>query len=58
MGWMSCHPRQVKRGIPYGQALRMRRICNWEEIFEERMGEIWGYRVKRSFKTNKVNKQR
>ena len=31
-----CLPKHVKKGIPYGQALRYRRTCSSDEIFEER----------------------
>ena len=28
-----CHPTHVKKGIPYGQALRMKRICSTKETY-------------------------
>ena len=31
----SCHRNHVKNGIPYGQALRLRRICDSDEVFEK-----------------------
>ena len=31
----SCHPPHVKKGIPYGQALRLKRICDSEDKFEK-----------------------
>ena len=36
----SCHPRHVKQAIPYGQALRLKRICNSESKFDQRVGEL------------------
>ena len=48
----SCHPRHVKHGIPYGQALRIRRICNSDEVFERRLSELSEDFVKRGFKRN------
>ena len=38
LDYRSCHPKHVKMGIPYGQALRLRRICELDEVFEERLG--------------------
>ena len=53
----SCHPTHVKRGIPYGQALRMRRICDSDEVFKERLKELEGNLVKRGFKKNLIDEQ-
>ena len=39
----SCHPPHVKRGIPYGQGLRLKRICSSEEVFERRLGDLKGF---------------
>ena len=36
----SCHPGHTKKGIPYGQALRIRRICS-EDSFLKNNWEIW-----------------
>ena len=36
----SCHPSHVKKIIPYGQALRVRRICNSDEVFYKRLKEL------------------
>ena len=33
INYYSCHPRSCRRGIPYGQFLRLRRICSNEEDF-------------------------
>ena len=35
--YRSCHPKHVKMGMPYGQALRLRRICELVEVFEEKL---------------------
>ena len=52
----SCHPRHVKNGIPYGQSLRVRRICNSDEVFDKRLKELKGqfvnFRELRGFKKN------
>ena len=39
----SCHPPHVKRGIPYGQGLRLKRICSPEEVFERRLSDLKGF---------------
>ena len=33
----SCHPPHVKKGIPHGQALRLKRICDSEDKFEKKI---------------------
>ena len=33
INYYSCHPRSCRRGIPYGQFLRLRRICSIEDDF-------------------------
>ena len=53
----SCHPRHVKRGIPYGQALRLRRISDSEEMFEKRLKELRGHFTKRGLKKKLVDLQ-
>ena len=53
----SCHPKHVKKGIPYGQALSVRRICVSDEVFKERLTKRKGHLVKISFKRNFVDEQ-
>ena len=53
----SCHPRHVKQGIPYCQGLRIRRICDSDEIFEERLKELRGHFIKRGFESKVVDSQ-
>ena len=36
----SCHPGHTKKGIPYSQALRIRRICSEDRFFDDRVGEL------------------
>ena len=55
--YRSCHPKHVKMEIPYGQALRIRRICELDEVFEERLGELRRYLLKRGFGTEVVDDQ-
>ena len=53
----SCHPNSCKRGIPYGQALTIRRICSTDELFEKRAGEFCGYLIKRGYNPGYVRKE-
>ena len=41
--WNSCHPRSTKKGIPYSQALRLRRICSNPIDFTKRLHMLEGY---------------
>ena len=36
----SCHPRHCKTAIPYGQALRLRRICSEQDNLKKRCDEL------------------
>ena len=51
----SCHPNSCKKGIPFGQALRIRRICSKDAFFEKRAGELCGYLVRRGYNKHFVN---
>ena len=42
----SCHTKHCKTAIPYGQALRLRRICS-EENLQKRAEELTGYLLNR-----------
>ena len=53
----SCHPNYVKKAIPYGQALRIRRICNSEEKFENRLNDLKSHLVRRGFRNDLVENQ-
>ena len=53
----SCHPWHVKKAIPYGQALRIRRICLDEKKFRRRSEELIGWLVDRGYKEDFVRKQ-
>ena len=57
LDYRSCHPKHVKMGIPYGQALRLRRIYELDEVFEEKLGELRRYLLKRGFRTEVVDGQ-
>ena len=41
--WNSCHPKGTKKGIPYSQALRIRRICSEPHYFNKRLYQLGGY---------------
>ena len=53
----SCHPRHVKKAIPHGQALRLKRICSSDNIFDEQVKELKGNLYKRGFKKDKISAQ-
>ena len=40
LNFKSGHPPHVKRAIPYSQGLRLKRVCNSENAFEKRLGEL------------------
>jgi hypothetical protein len=45
----SCHPRHCLRGIPYGQCIRLRRICSEDDVFQHRTQELKERLVKRGY---------
>ena len=53
----SCHPWHTKKAIPYGQALRFRRICSEDRQFQERVGELAGWLKERGYEESLVNEQ-
>ena len=53
----SCHPWHVKKAIPYGQALRIRRICSDEKKFRKRSEELVSWLVDRGYKEDFVREQ-
>ena len=54
LNYKSCHPPHVKRGIPYGQALRFKRICDSDEVFERRLDDLRGFLVDRGYEKDFV----
>jgi hypothetical protein len=52
-----CHPPHVKRAIPCSQGLRLKRICNSENAFEEKLRELKGVLVKRGYNADFVDDQ-
>ena len=53
----SCYPSHTKRGIPYSQALRIRRICSEDQFFDKRVGELRGWLFNRGYKEGEVDQQ-
>ena len=53
----SCHPYHTKKGIPYGQALRIRRICSDYDCFKSRVTDLKRWLVSRGYKGDLVESQ-
>ena len=53
----SCHRFHTKAGIPYGQALRLRRIVSNDDKFEARCSDLKNWLEKRGFKEGMVDEQ-
>ena len=45
----SCQPWHTKKAVPYGQALRIRRICSEDGNFQERSEELVGWLTNRGY---------
>ena len=50
----SCHRNSTKRAIPYGQAVRIKRICSSENTMKERLVELESWLVKRGYNSENV----
>ena len=53
----SCHPRHCKQAIPYGQALRLRRIRSEEEHLKQRTSELKQHLARRGYDPAEVQNQ-
>ena len=53
----SCHPYHTKKGIPYGQALRIRRICSKDIDFEKRSSDLIDWLTSRGHDRSLANSQ-
>ena len=53
----SCHPGHTKKGIPYGQALRLRRICSEDSFFENRLGNLENFLLDRGYNRGEIEGQ-
>ena len=50
----SCHPKNTKRAVQYGTALRLRRICSSEPEFEQKSNEYKAYLASCGHNPNEV----
>ena len=50
----SCHPNACKKGIPFAQALRLRRICSRNSFFEKRASDLCKFLEERGYKKKYV----
>ena len=53
----SAHPNHLKNSIPYGQALRLRRICSDKVDFEEGCNKLRTKLIERGYKEHEINLQ-
>ena len=53
----SCHPHHTKKGIPFGLALRLRRICSTDNTFYFRTKELTSFLIKRGYKHAFIEQQ-
>jgi hypothetical protein len=51
----SCHPKHCTKGIPYSQALRIKRICSNEQTTKKRLGELKCHLKKRGYNNASIN---
>ena len=51
----SVHPEKLKKTIPYGQALRIRRICTTEEDFDSGCKDLYNDFLKRGYTQDEVS---
>ena len=57
LDFKSCHTFHTKRGIPYGQALRIRRIVSDDQVFETRCQELTGWLKDRGYPDQLIEEQ-
>ena len=53
----SCHPYHCKNGIPYSQALRLNRICSYNETFDRRCNDLEKWLMERGYNKKMIRKQ-
>ena len=57
LSFSSCHPYHVKKGIIFGQALRVKRICSSTEDFEKHMTSMKTWFLERDYPTDLIDEQ-
>ena len=57
LDFSSCHTYHTKKGIPYGQALRIRRIVSDDNAFEGRCSDLKGWLKKRGYPDSMIDEQ-
>ena len=57
LNFKSWRPPHVKKGIPYSQALRLRRIYDSDYIFKIRVEQLKGFLIKRGYKEDLIDSQ-
>ena len=53
----SAHPSHVKRAIPYGQALRLNRICSNNKFFDNRCNNLEAWLISRGYSAKMVRRE-
>ena len=53
----SCHPGHTKKGMPYRQALRIRRICSEHSFFENRLGNLENFLSDQGYNRGEIEGQ-
>ena len=57
LDFTSCHTFHTKKGIPYGQALRIRRIVSDDHVFQTRCNDLRGWLSQRGFPDALIEEQ-
>ena len=53
----SAHPEHLKNSIPYGQALRLKKICTTEVEFKHACDQLTDKMTRRGYKENEIREQ-
>ena len=55
LNFSSYHPPSLKKGLPYSQLLRIRRICSTDAVFEEQAAELCTRFKAKGYSTNNLD---